>query len=209
MKSTKLYLWIGLAAAACLAISENGLAQDWSTALSYQISLPGGDTKNFTGETSFRGIGLDLRKEIAPATTAGLFFGWHVFYERIDETIQIQTENPGAITGMQDRFLNSFPIMLSLQRFFGKAGGIQPFLGLNAGGFIILQEIGFGVSVFENDEWQWGGAPELGVVVPIDRDVSIIISGKYNYAFTGESVLGTDINNSYWTLGIGFAWEGY
>jgi hypothetical protein len=209
MKSTSKYLWIVFAAVYFLAIFGSGLAQDWSSTVSYQISFPSGDTKQFTGETSFRGVGLDFRKEIAPATSIGLFFGWNVFYERTGETIEIQTKHPGAVTGTQDRFLNAFPIMLSIQRFFGKAGGLQPYAALNAGGFIMMQELGIGISLFENNEWQWGGAPELGLMVPVDRNTAIIISGKYNYAFSGESAVGTDVNHSYWALGIGFSWSGY
>jgi hypothetical protein len=209
MKSNTLYLCILFTAILCVATTGSVLAQEWSTALSYQISFPSGDTKDFTGETSFRGIGLDLRKEIAPATTAGLFFGWNIFYERTSETIEIHTENPGALTGTQDRFLNSFPIMLTIQRYFGKPRGPQPYVGLNAGGIVMLQELGIGLSSFKNDQWLWGGAPEVGVVVPLERDLNLIINGKYNYAFTGESALGNDVNHSYWVIGIGFAWQGY
>jgi hypothetical protein len=209
MKLTNIFLPIVLAVVYGLAFTGRGQAQDWSTALSYQISFPSGDTKEYTGETSFRGMGLDFRKEVANATTVGLFLGWNVFYERIAETVQIETDHPGALTGTQDRFLNAFPIMLTVHRFFGKRGGPQLIVGLNAGGFIMLQELGIGISSFENDQWVWGGAPELGVLVQVDRNAAIIISGKYNYAFTGESALGADVNHSYWTLGIGLAWSRY
>lgn len=209
MRSSKFYLWIVLAVVYCFTISGTGLAQEWSTALSYQISLPSGDTKDFTDKTSFRGIGLDFRKEITRATSIGLFFGWNVFYERTSETIEIQTEKPGALTGTQDRYLNSFPIMLTVQHSFGKSGELQPYAGLNIGGFYMVQKLGIGLSQFQNDQWQWGGAPELGLIIPVERDTDIIINAKYNYAFTGESAVDADVNYSYWMIGIGCAWSGY
>ncbi len=209
MRSTKFYVWIVLTVVFCLTLTGTGLAQKWSTAMSYQISLPGGDTKEFIESTSFRGMGLDFRKEINSATTVGLFFGWNVFYERTTKTIEINTDNPGALTGTQDRYLNSFPIMLSLQRSFGSSGGLQPYVGLNIGGFIMAQELGIGLRLFSDTQWQWGGAPELGVIIPVDIDVDLVINAKYNYAFTGESAVGADVNHSYIMIGIGCAWSGY
>jgi len=209
MKSKKYYLWIIGIIIFSLAMTGTGLAQEWATALSYQMSLPGGDTKDFIGATSFRGMGLDVRYKIDPDTRVGMFFGWNVFYERVEETVELQTDHPGAVTGTHDRYLNAYPIMLSVQRFFGQAGGMQPYAGLNLGGFIMSQKFDIGLSSLSNDQWQWGGAPELGVIIPLNYDASLMINGKYNYAFTGESVLGQDINNSYWVIGIGVAWEGY
>ena len=209
MRSTKFYFWLVLTVVYCLTIPGTGLAQQWSTALSYQISMPSGDTKEFTDKTSFRGVGLDFRKKIASTTTVGLFFGWNVFYERTTETIELETNFPGALTGTQDRYLNSFPIMLTLQHAFGKSRSLRPYVGLNLGGFYMVQKLGIGLSQFQNDQWQWGGAPELGVIIPVEIDTDIIINVKYNYAFTGESAVGADVNYSYWMIGIGCAWSGY
>ena len=192
-----------------LAMTGTGLSQEWATALSYQISIPSGDTKDFTGATSFRGMGLDLRYKVDTDTRVGLFFGWNVFYERVEETAELKTDHPGAVTGTQDRYINAFPIMLSVQRFFGQTGGTQPYAGLNLGGFIMSQTFDIGLSRVTDDQWQWGGAPELGIKIPLQYDTSLMINGKYNYAFSGESVLGNDINNSYWVIGIGVAWAGY
>ena len=119
----------------------------------------------------------------------------------------MKTENPGAITGLQDRTINAIPIMLNAHQYFGKRKGIRPYIGLNAGGFWMLQRFDIGIYRFQEDEWQWGIAPEIGVLVPLKGNSSIIVNGKYNYAFTGDSPVGGDINNEYWMIGIGYVWN--
>jgi len=198
-----------LIASIILLTGGNLYAQKWFTALSYEISFASGDTKNYTDETSFRGLGLDLRTPVEKNISAGLFFGWHVFYQRVHKTVELEPTVPGAITGTQDRSVNSFPIMANVHYYFGERGDIRPFVGLNAGGFFMLQRFEIGISALQNDQWQWGFAPEVGVLVPVERDVFFFISSKFNYGFTGEDVFERDINHSYWNISAGFAWSNY
>ena len=73
----------------------------------------------------------------------------------------------------------------------------------------MLQRFSIGIRTLEDDQWQWGIAPEVGFIAPLSRSSTLIVSGKYNYAFSGESPLGGDINHQYWSIGIGFAWSQY
>ena len=207
MKVQKLGVTILLAGLWCLGFPGLGSAQQWYGALTYEISWPTGDTNDIISETSFRGIGLDFRKSVAPSTTAGLFFGWNVFYERTDGTTQLDTNPPGALTGRQDRTLNAFPIMATAHRYFTQKGRALPYVGLNAGGYIMLQRLAIGLTSIQNDRWDWGIAPEAGLVMQLQRGAVFVINGKYNYAFTGESVGGADINHQWWGLNMGFAWR--
>ncbi len=184
----------------------NSQAQNWFGLVNYQVSFPFGDTQDYIGKTSFRGFGLDFRKALDPSTTVGFTFGWNVFYERITGTIEIQTDNPGAVTGIQDRYINAFPVMLNAHRYFGPPEGRKFFIGLAAGGFIMSQRLGIGIFEFQKDEWQWGMAPEIGIAVPVGHKTLMVINGKYNYAFTGKDVTGASVHHQFWTLGIGFAW---
>ena len=179
--------------------------EQWYGAFTYSVSFPSGDTKAFVEEISWRGIGLDYRYVIDRSYSVGLFFGWNVFYERAQNKTT-QTEN-GAITGTSDRTLNAFPIMANVHYYFGERKSIRPYVGLNAGGYIMNQRFEAGVFALEDDGWQWGVAPEAGVVIPVERDFGLMLNGKYNYAFTGESVFGTDINNSFWQVNVGVVWE--
>lgn len=206
MKSKKLFYWLLPVLVYFILPANHVYSQKWMGSLTYQISVPMGDTKDFTGKTSFRGIGLDFRYTVQKSTTVGFILGWNVFNERSYETTEIATDNPGTITGTQDSYLNSYPIMINAHYHFGNKGQVRPYLGLNAGGFIMTQRLGIGIHAFENTRWEWGVAPEAGILIPINYDSGFLVSGKYNYAFTGESAVGTDINNSYVSLSVGFYW---
>lgn len=184
-----------------------GNAQNWYGIISYQIGFPSGDTKDFVDATSFRGFGMGFRKTLDSYTTVGFTLDWNVFYERTRETVQLETENPGAITGVQDRYLNSFPIMLNIHRYFAVGKNNKMFVGLNGGGYLMTQRMGIGIFEFQNDEWEWGIAPEAGVIVPISLNASLVLTGRYNYAFTGELPTGAEVNHQYWNIGIGIAWQ--
>jgi hypothetical protein len=201
------FLFTG-ALTACVSVGfpSQAAAQDWYTGLTYDMSVPAGDLQEFSDEFSWRGIGLTFRKEVSKTMTAGLFFGWNVFHERTTETIEIER---GAVTGTQDRTLNAFPMMVNAHYYLGDRGDIRPYIGLNAGGWIVLQRLEVGILAVEKDSFEWGIAPEIGTVIPISRDVTLLLNGKFNYAFTGEGLAGNDFNLSYYGINVGFAWQQY
>jgi len=209
MKFNKIFYWLFLVTVCFLIPLSQGFAQrdTWFGAATYQVSFPVGDTKEFTDATSFLGFGLDFRYTVQKSTTVGMAFGWNIFHERTTRTAELATENPGTITGTQDRYLNAFPIMANVHYYFGERKGIRPYVGLNAGGYYMLQRFAIGIVSLQNDRWEWGIAPEAGVIIPVDRELAIMVNGKYNYAFTGESALGTDIKHSYIGLNIGIVWQ--
>jgi outer membrane protein len=207
MKNIKLY-YLLLPVMVCFLLPAKYVkAQKWFSSATYQVSVPMGDTKEYTDNISWRGFGLDFRYSLDKSSSVGFVLGWNVFHERTTQSADVELENPGTITGTQDRYLNSFPIMMNYHYYFGKRGGVRTFVGLSAGGYIMLQRFGIGVTSFQNDRWEWGVAPELGIAIPYDFDGGFLISGKYNYAFTGESVFGSDINHSYLTINVGFYWR--
>jgi hypothetical protein len=197
---------LSLAALVVLCAHTAAHAQDWFGMATWNISFPEGDTKKFVDETSFRGFGLEFRKEFKPKTTVGIMGSWEVFHERRDGTIELKN---AAITGSQDRYINSFPIMLGLHRYFGEAGGRQPYIGINGGGFVLIQTVRLGVSEIEEDTWEWGVMPEAGFIIPIDRGSAFVINARYSLALTGENLAGDDSQLSYWGIRAGFCWEQY
>ena len=208
MKIIKLKYWqMSAVFVLVLLMFGTGYSQkeQWYGAFTYSVSIPTGDTKSFVEEISWRGIGLDYRYMIDRTYSVGLNFGWNVFYERA-ENKTTQTEN-GAVTGTSDRTINAFPIMANIHYYFGERKSIRPYVGLNAGGFFMNQRFEIGVFAWERDSWEWGIAPEAGVVIPVERDFGIILNGKYNYALTGEDVFETTINHTYWQINAGFVWE--
>ncbi len=191
----------------CGVFFTTGFSQNWYGVLNYEIGIPAGDTRDFIGATSFRGFGMSFRKTLDSYTTIGFTLDWNVFYKRTSETIQVNTENPGAITGIQDRYLNAFPIMLNVHRYFTVGKDKRIFVGLNGGGYLMSQRLGIGIFEFHDDDWEWGLAPEAGFIFPVSLNTSLVLTGRYNYTFGGELPTGTEVNHQYWSIGIGIAWQ--
>jgi len=206
MKNRKLIYWLLPVLVYFILPVNQVYSQKWLGSMTYQISVPMGDTKDFIDKTSFRGVGIDFRYFVQKKTTVGFMFGWNVFDERSYGTTEVERDNPGTITGTQQRYLNSFPIMINAHYYFGNKGQIRPYVGINAGGYIMPQELGIGIYSFYESRWEWGAAPEAGILIPANYDAGFIVSGKYNYAFTGVSAVGTDINHSYVSASVGFYW---
>lgn len=181
-------------------------AQNWFGIASWNISIPEGNTKDFVDETSFRGFGLEFRKQFRPATTVGIMGSWEVFHERTDEAIDFGF---GSVSGSQDRYINSFPIMLGLHRYFGNEGGLRPYIGINGGGFVLIRTVRIGLAEVEEDTWEWGIMPEVGFVKPLQRGAGLIVNARYSMALTGEDLAGNDEQLTYWGVRIGFVWEQY
>ncbi len=199
-------LVLGTLAVVVLLAPSGAQAQDWFTGATYDVSIPAGDLKEFIEDPSWLGFSLTFRKEISRNMTGGLLFGWQVFSERTDRTIQLEH---GAASGTQDRWVNSFPIMLNAHYYLGDRGNIRPYLGVNAGGIAVLRRYGIGIVVLDDDSWEWGVMPELGAVVPLNRETALLLQGRFTYSFTGEDLAGSDMKLAYYGVSVGFVWQQY
>ncbi|MGO8971121.1 MAG: hypothetical protein ACLQDQ_16300 [Myxococcaceae bacterium] len=173
----------------------------------YQFGIPIGNTYNYISDVEWRGIGLDLDWMVKPTISIGVALGWNVFYQN---TTKLITYLPGqskpgfAVYGNQDRSFNFFPLLADF-RFLPKLkNGVRPFLGLGIGAYITTQQLGIGLSSFSTTQCQFGVAPELGVLIPIDAGSGVQLSTRYNMAFKSGG-----IPFEQW-LGIylGFVWGG-
>lgn len=215
MKNKILINWLLLFAICSFIPLSNGLAQHhWYGAATYQLGFATGDTKDFIEDMSWRGFGLDFRYTVQKEVSVGFVTGWNIFYQQVDETTQFTGENPGAITALSNRYTNFVPVMLNAHYYMGEKGKYRPYIGLAAGGYYVNQELQVGVATFINDSWEWGIAPELGIIIPVQRDLGIILAGKYNFIFTEETLFeGTsfekNVTNGYWGIQIGVAWQSY
>lgn len=203
MKSIRIFALMGLVLV-CLPAASN--AQRWFGMATWNISFPLEDTEKFVGETSYGGFGLDFRKQIKPATTVGFMASWEVFHERTSESIELEN---ATITGSQDRYINSFPIMMGLHRYFGNEGGRRPYIGINAGGFVVIQTLRIGVAEIEEDSWEWGIMPEAGFIFPLESGAALVANARYSMGLTGENLRGDESLLTYWGVRIGFVWEQY
>jgi len=169
--------------------------------VSYQFSIPIGETYNYTPPVSWRGVGLDIATFIRPDLAVGLAFGWNVFFENTTSTISY---NGTDITGNQDRALNVWPTLVNA-RWFPKIStnrDLQPYIGLNVGGYIIEKYIAIGQVATQATNYHFGLAPEIGVFIqnPVG---AVFINARYNMAFAAGGVP----FQQFLSFNLGYAWE--
>ena len=206
----RLKVWASFLAISCLVLllPRSSQSQEYLGALSWSVSLPQSDMTDFIDQTSYRGIALEFRKFNSSNYSVGLSFGWNVFHKRTGETLHFAGDSlVGDVTGVQDRYINTFPIMLAFHGYAGEEGGFRPYIGLLGGGLIYAQRFELGIAALSDTKWLWSVAPEIGLVIPTSPDVNILVSAKYFYAFPTTSLVRGDVSQSYVALNIGFAWN--
>ncbi|HEY7502864.1 MAG TPA: hypothetical protein VH700_02105 [Gemmatimonadales bacterium] len=187
-----------------LALLGSGTAAaQWWTSLSYQPAAPLSNTKDFTDNFGWRGVGLDFKKQVKPNLTAGLSFGWQVFDQQTDDVVSAFGVD---ISGDQFRYVNSFPLLANVSYFLGKEGGPRPYVSANVGAYVMEHRLEIGLYAIEETNLHFGFAPEAGVAIPVQPNVAAVLSGRYNYALAAGSV----DDQAYLSIGLGLAWtHGY
>jgi opacity protein-like surface antigen len=178
--------------------TQQTLAQSTFTT-QYAINFPLGNTADYIGATSFRGISLDYRYQIQPNIAIGIGTGWYTFYEQKDYGTYNNDDGSLAVSGVQYRYINSAPILLVGDYYFSPDEKFSPFVGLGMG--VTYNEVQTHMSQYyvETDTWQFSLTPEAGVRVEGTTGVSGFLSVRYNNNFE-TSELDTQ---SYLTLNVG------
>ena len=166
--------------------------------MTYDVSIPTGETEKVISGVQWRGMGLEGRWYLEKNLTMGFSWDWNVFHEVVLTTAEI---NNIAVTGNQNRVINSFPFLLT-GHFYLKGGSFtQPYFGLGVGTYYVKKSLDIGIFTVDSDKWQFGLAPEIGFLFPMDLGFNIILKLRYNYAF--ES--GDTAALSYFGINVGFA----
>ena len=154
--------------------------------MSYDISVPTLETKEFVSNTSLVGFGLDAREMTHRKYSYGVTFHWNSFTD--DRLDRENTGNGNTIT-IDDRSMESFPLLLnSHYYFFSEIDSFRPFFGGNIGTyFIITRRMVDGVKRSDT-AWHFGLAPDIGFLLHFMQDIHVLFTLRYNYAFkTGGS----------------------
>jgi hypothetical protein len=172
---------------------------EWLWAPTWNIIVPEDTTAAFINETSLRGFSLEGRWFKTDYISYGLSLGWNVLDKK-----EFRTDNVagGTITGTQFRYINTYPLLVNAHYYLGQWSLTRPFFGLNAGGYVVERRVEVGLLATEERKWQWGIAPEVGILFPFSVDVSGFFNARYNYAW--ES--GDNPAMVYWSFGVGLAW---
>ena len=170
-----------------------------SFAVQYAINFPLGNTNDYIGEPSFRGISLDYRYHIMSNVAVGVGTGWYTFYERRDYDTYNNDDGSLSISGIQYRYINSLPILFVGDYYFSPDEKLSPFVGLGIG--VTYNEVNteMGQYYVDIDTWQFSLAPEVGVKIATGAEVSGYLSVRYNNAFETSDLDAM----SYLTLNVG------
>jgi hypothetical protein len=184
-------------AALALTFSPAEAQYGWWSGFTYQAALSQGDTELFSDGLEWRNFGLDFRKMVSPQASIGFFTGWHTFNNQEDGLLSFDQVD---VSGLQRRFLNAFPLLLTGHWYLQDARRGGAFVGLGAGTYWIENRVEVGRTSLSTDEWHFGVAPEVGWALDTASGLAPYLSVRYNYAFEAG-----DFSHSWWTFGIGIA----
>jgi outer membrane protein W len=182
-------------------------AADAISILTWNISFPFDETKEFSQDSeSFLGAAFEYRMFVQQNISIGAYFGWQVFNGDTTRTIHVDTEGENAykadITGKQFRYINSFPLMLTLNFYLGNPNGAQAYIGVGAGTMIIEEKVELGVVAAKHTRWHIAVAPEFGFKFPLGYNLHGLASVKYHYAFPVKRITGEEYPHSYLSLDL-------
>lgn len=173
-------------------------AQSSFFGMTYDVSIPTGDTEKYISGVQWRGFGLEGRWYTSKNITLGFAWDWNVFHESSLETAELET---GAVTGNQNRTINAFPFLFTAHYYLKGGSFVQPYFGIGAGTYFVKKRLDVGIFTLEEEKWHFGVAPEIGFLFPMDLGFNILVKLKYNYMF--ES--GDAEAQSYLGINVGFA----
>ncbi len=180
-----------------LFISAQIFAQDDHFGMSWDVTVPLGETSEYVGETSWLGFTMQWRKFMTDNVSLGFSFGWSVLHQRSFETHSFKFTPDGFnqaingdVSGEQFRYLNSFPILLKGHYYLGDPydSKIRPYGGLSVGTTPIQQRTEIGIIAITDTNWHFTVAPELGILIPLDQ-LDLFFAATYMYSLKTKDTI--------------------
>jgi len=190
-----------LIAVASLLITANSFGQGFYTNMSYDMSIPLGNTSDFISKTSFRGITFGIGQFVTENIAVDVRVSWATFYEENDFETYTNDDGTTSITGKAFRYINSFPLTVGGRYVMNPSSTLSPYFAAGLGAYSINERTDMGIWTDEVKQWHFGFYPEIGLYYNITPNVDINAFARYEYAVKTKD---TD-SHSYLTFGIGFS----
>jgi hypothetical protein len=172
---------VGAALFLVAGLGEEARATDMYWVMDYRTSAPLSNTSDFTGEFSWRGLGIEWHAMVARQVSAGVGFGFNSFWEETNELISVDNVD---VSGEQFRYTNAIPIW-GMFRYYPQPpepGETRLFVGLDAGPYFVDRRLTIGFLAADDDNWHFGFAPEVGIQIPFsDYYTRGLFNVRYNY----------------------------
>ncbi|MCA1761522.1 MAG: hypothetical protein ABR574_04900 [Cryomorphaceae bacterium] len=176
-------------------------SQDWNTMVTYNIGLPLGNTSDFIGETSFRGVMVSGDYFIEDEWSFGFTAGIQNFYEELGKNTY--SERQITVTGDEFRYLTAAPFLFTGKYHFDRFNPISAHVGLGTGLYYMVQTTEFAGLFFEERNWQFGLMPDVGVGFELSPSTDFYVAAQYNYYLESKDIL----SQSYVAFNVGLRFK--
>lgn len=169
------------------------------TNVSYSVSIPTGDLREYISTTSWRGVSVSYSKLIKPNFGIGLSTGWNTFFE--ERPFATYSLDNRSVSGKQWRYVNSFPLLVSADYYIKPNDKINPYMGLGVGTIYNSRATDMGIFRLEQDAWSFAFQPQVGMIYSINYFAGISVAAKYSYGLAAGHF---DAPQSFFSLNFGY-----
>ena len=180
----------------------NAQAERLSINLNYNVATPTGSFKDFVDKTSYRGWTGNLLYGINNKLSVGFGTGYQDFYQKYPRDVY-KLNDGSDISAVVSNSVQTIPLLLLAQYNLLPGKVIQPYVGVGAGGNLVMYKQYLGEFASSSNKFQLAVRPEAGFFIPLRKDLStagIQVNGNYNYMPYKYNGL-DNLNN--WGVGIG------
>ncbi|MCT4672067.1 MAG: outer membrane beta-barrel protein [Prolixibacteraceae bacterium] len=171
--------------------------------LNYNMGFSTGEIKDFTKTSSFRGTSFEYRYLLKPQFSIGFSMDYQNFYDaKGNETMDY---NDITLTGNTFNWVYTSSVMATTHYYLTNPAEsiLTPYMGIGIGGVYTNYEKTLGGIDFRGDSWQFGLAPEVGVLVKINDHLSFNAAARYNFTFENNEMN----SQKYWSIKTGIAFR--
>jgi len=171
----KLILALALVVAMAPVASANS-----TFGFAWNPAVPLGDLADFTSGLQLRGACMEWRKFNRSDLAVGASISWLVFNDSSEGTV---TEGPLTITGKRWDYVNTIPLHVTAYKYFSTdRRSTRVFAGLGAGANWMEYRTEVGSYTFDDSQWHFALAPEIGMQLPWDKWLGFV-SVRWQYVF--------------------------
>src|SRR6476620_3592503 len=168
--------------------------------VNYSVGIPTGDFKNVIGKASYRGWGVDIMHGVNDKLQLGMAVGFQDFYQKNDRQVY-HTGDGQDISAVLTHSIQTIPVLARARYLLNDAGAIQPYVGLGAGGNLVMFRELLGEFGETQTFFKFALKPEIGLQVPIHRGAGLQVGAAYNYLPFGKNGI-SNFNNLSVSAGV-------
>jgi len=159
----------------------NNSLDSWIINVEWGLGMPTGDFDQFLdGATSSRSFYIEVKKVLGNHFAVGGGVGWQGYNKKFDRNTY--EFNNGALTTTLLNYMYLVPFRLTGNYYPLKNTKLQPYLGLSAGLYSTSRRTDLGLYEIEENHWNFGVSPEVGVNIPIGTaGWGVVAKYRYNY----------------------------